>query len=60
MTIKPTRVEAEYAYSVIKIGYILLPKFTGKSLFISGNLPITGNSKKAVNMNAAPVCKLEK
>ena len=52
MTIKPTRVEAEYAYSVIKIGYILLPKFTGKSLFISGNLPITGNSKKAVNMNA--------
>ena len=35
-----------------KIGYFLLPEFTGKSLSISGNLPITGNSKKTVNMNA--------
>ena len=39
-------------YAVFKIGYFLLPEFTGKSLFISGNLPITGNSKKPVNMNA--------
>ena len=39
-------------YALSKIGYYLLPEFTGKSLFISGNLPITGNSKKAVNMNA--------
>ena len=39
-------------YALSKIGYYLLPEFTGKSLFLSGNLPITGNSKKAVNMNA--------
>ena len=36
----------------LKIGYFLQPEFTGKSLFISGNLPITGNSTKTVNINA--------
>ena len=39
-------------YALSKIGYYLLPEFTGKSLLISGYLPITGNSKKPVNMNA--------
>ena len=35
----------------LKKGAFLLPKLTSKSLSISGNLPITSNSKKAINMN---------
>ena len=42
--------KAKHAYYGIGVFNILLPDFTCKSLFISGNLPITNNSKKTVNI----------